>query len=131
MRRKYSFFACIMVLAAIYTYYFNINSYILISLGIILGLSIFAKNRTRLYLLLSAILFFLTAIYTNYRGQSIFKKYKNEREEYIIRVQNLKEYDGYSTFFGTVKILMAIFLMKGLSATTQEKKHWLILILLK
>lgn len=103
MRRKYSFFTCIMVLAAIYTYYFNINSYILISLGIILGLSIFAKNRTRLYLLLSAIVFFLTAIYTNYRGQSIFKKYKNEREEYIIRVQNLKEYDGYSTFLGTVK----------------------------
>lgn len=103
MRRKYSFFACIMVLAAIYTYYFNINSYILISLGIILGLSIFAKNRTRLYLLLSAIVFFITAIYTNYRGQSVFKKYKNEREEYIIRVQNLKEYDGYSTFFGTVK----------------------------
>ena len=103
MRRKYSFFACIMVLAAIYTYYFNINSYILISLGIILGLSIFAKNRTRLYLLLSASVFFLTAIYTNYRGQSVFKKYKNEREEYIIRVQNLKEYDGYSTFFGTVK----------------------------
>lgn len=103
MRRKYSFFACIMVLAAIYTYYFNINSYILISLGIILGLSIFTKNRTRLYLLLSAILFFLTAIYTNYRGQSVFKKYKNEREEYIIRVQNLKEYDGYSTFLGTVK----------------------------
>lgn len=103
MRRKYSFFACIMVLAAIYTYYFNINSYILISLGIILGLSIFTKNRTRLYLLLSAIVFFLTAIYTNYRGQSIFKKYKNEREEYIIRVQNLKEYDGYSTFLGTVK----------------------------
>ena len=103
MRRKYSFFACIMVLAAIYTYYFNINSYILISLGIILGLSIFTKNRTRLYLLLSAIVFFLTAIYTNYRGQSVFKKYKNEREEYIIRVQNLKEYDGYSTFLGTVK----------------------------
>lgn len=103
MRRKYSFFACIMVLAAIYTYYFNINSYILISLGIILGLSIFTKNRTRLYLLLSASVFFLTAIYTNYRGQSVFKKYKNEREEYIIRVQNLKEYDGYSTFFGTVK----------------------------
>ena len=103
MRRKYSFFACIMVLAAIYTYYFNINSYILISLGIILSLSLFAKNRTRLYLLLSAIVFFITAIYTNYRGQSVFKKYKNEREEYIIRVQNLKEYDGYSTFFGTVK----------------------------
>lgn len=103
MRRKYSFFACIMVLAAIYTYYFNINSYILISLGIILGLSIFTKNRTRLYLLLSAIVFFLTAIYTNYRGQSVFKKYKNEREEYIIRVQNLKEYEGYSTFLGTVK----------------------------
>lgn len=103
MRRKYSFIACIMVLAAIYTYYFNINSYILISLGIILGLSLFAKNRTRLYLLLSVTIFFVTAIYTNYRIQSVFKNYKNEEKEYILRVENIKEYEGYSTFIASVK----------------------------
>lgn len=103
MRRKYSFFACIMVLAAIYTYYFNINSYILISLGIILSLSLFAKNRTRLYLLLSVTIFFVTAIYTNYRRQSVFKNYKNEEKEYILRVENIKEYEGYSTFIASVK----------------------------
>lgn len=103
MRRKYSFIACIMVLAAIYTYYFNINSYILISLGIILSLSLFAKNRTRLYLLLSVTIFFVTAIYTNYRRQSVFKNYKNEEKEYILRVENIKEYEGYSTFIASVK----------------------------
>lgn len=103
MRRKYSFIACIMVLAAIYTYYFNINSYILISLGIILSLSLFAKNRTRLYLLLSVTIFFVTAIYTNYRRQSVFKNYKKEEKEYILRVENIKEYEGYSTFIASVK----------------------------
>lgn len=103
MRRKYSFFACIMVLAAIYTYYFNINSYILLGLGILLGIGLFSKKRLRLYLLLSVTIFFVTAIYTNYRRQSVFKNYKNEEKEYILRVENIKEYEGYSTFIASVK----------------------------
>ena len=105
MRRKYSFIACIMVLAAIYTYYFNINSYILLSLGILLGIGLFSKKRLRLYLLLSVTIFFVTAIYTNYRRQSVFKNYKNEEKEYILRVENIKEYEGYSTFIASVKNL--------------------------
>lgn len=105
MRRKYSFIACIMVLAAIYTYYFNINSYILLSLGILLGIGLFNKKRLRLYLLLSVTIFFVTAIYTNYRRQSVFKNYKNEEKEYILRVENIKEYEGYSTFIASVKNL--------------------------
>lgn len=103
MRRKYSFIACIMVLAAIYTYYFNINSYILLGLGILLGIGLFSKKRLRLYLLLSVTIFFVTAIYTNYRRQSVFKNYKNEEKEYILRVENIKEYEGYSTFIASVK----------------------------
>ena len=92
-----------MVLAAIYTYYFNINSYILLSLGILLGIGLFSKKRLRLYLLLSVTIFFATAIYTNYRRQSVFKNYKNEEKEYILRVENIKEYEGYSTFLASVK----------------------------
>lgn len=94
-----------MVLAAFYTYYFNINSYILLSLGILLGIGLFSKKRLRLYLLLSVTIFFVTAIYTNYRGQSVFKNYKNEEKEYILRVENIKEYEGYSTFIASVKNL--------------------------
>lgn len=92
-----------MVLAAIYTYYFNINSYILLGLGILLGIGLFSKKRLRLYLLLSVTIFFVTAIYTNYRRQSVFKNYKNEEKEYILRVENIKEYEGYSTFIASVK----------------------------
>lgn len=103
MRRKYSFIACIMLIAAIYTYYFNINSYILLSLGIIFGIGLFSKKLVRLYLLLSVTIFFVTPIYTNYRRQSVFKNYKNEEKEYILRVENIKEYEGYSTFLASVK----------------------------
>lgn len=123
MRRKYSFFACVMVLAAIYTYYFNINSYILASLGIILGVSFFTNKRVRLYLILSVAVFSFMALYTSYRGCSVFKKYKNERHEYVLRVENVKEYEGYSTFIASVKNIHGNVFNEKLKAYYSGKAH--------
>lgn len=103
MRRKYSFIACIMVLAAIYTYYFDINKYMLISLGIVLITSAFTKKRLRLYLLCFVSVFLFTSIYTQYRSRSIFKEFKNQETEYILRAENVKYYDGYTSFVASVK----------------------------
>lgn len=103
MRRKYSFIACAMILAVIYTYYFDINSHIIISLGIVLASAAFAKKRTRLYLLCFVLAFLLASLYTSYRSHSVFKEYKNDDREYILRVENVKHYDGYTSFIATVK----------------------------
>lgn len=103
MRRKYLFFACVIFFACVYTYYFDINSYILISLAMVFASSLFVKKRFRLYLILSVLIFFLASIYTNFRGKSVFKKYLNEEKEYIVTVENVKHYDGYTSFTATVK----------------------------